>query len=213
MSEPQLTELGKAMAELREEDVEKLVSRYIDEGRPPLEIIDELSAGMDVVGSLFKQGEYYLSELVFSGEIFKHSMARLKPIIGAAGGRECVGKVVLGTVKGDIHDLGKDIVATLLECAGFEVVNLGMDVVPEKFVEALRGSQAPLLGLSGLITTAFGSMKETIDAIANAGLRDSVKIMIGGGPTNEEVKAHVGADFYGKDAAAAVDIARSVMAK
>ena len=135
MSEPQLTELGKAMAELREEDVEKLVFRYIDEGRPPLTIIDELSAGMDVVGSLFKQGEYYLSELVFSGEIFKHSMARLKPIIDAAGGRECVGKVVLGTVKGDIHDLGKDIVATLLECAGFEVVS-----------HSGRETQARLLG-------------------------------------------------------------------
>lgn len=213
MNEPRLTELGKAIADLRETDVEKLVSRYIDEKRPPLEIISELSAGMDVVGSLFKEGEYYLSELVFSGEIFQNSMARLKPIIDAAGGRECAGKVIMGTVKGDIHNLGKDIVVTLLECAGFEVMNLGVDVMPEKFVEALRGSQAPLLGLSGLITTAFGSMKETIDAIASAGLRDSVKIMIGGGPTNEEVKNHVGADFYGKDAAAAVDIAKSVMGK
>ncbi len=211
MSEPQLTELAKAIAELREADVEKLVSGYLEKKHPPLEIIGELSAGMEVVGSRFKQGEYYLSELVFSGQIFKNAMAKLKPVIDAAGGRQCVGKVVLGTVKGDIHDLGKDIVAMLLECAGFEVINLGTDVMPQKFVEVLRESKAPLLGLSGLITTAFDSMKETVHAVMKAGLRDSVKIMIGGGPTNEEVKTYVGADFYGRDAAAAVDIAKKVM--
>ena len=213
MSESHLTELGKALAELDETGVEQLVSREIEARRPPLEIIQELSAGMDTVGSRYKQGEYFLSELVFSGEIFKNAMARLKPLIEAAGGREYNGKVIIGTAKGDIHDLGKNIVVMLLECAGYEVLDLGVDVAPDRFVAALQSSKAPLLGLSGLITTAFGSMKETIEAITAAGLRDSVKIMIGGGPTSEEVKAHVGADFYGPDAAAAVDLAKSVVRK
>jgi len=213
MGENNLTELGKALADLREDDVESMVTQAIEEKRPPLKIIDELSDGMDAVGALFNQEEYFLSELIFSGEIFKKAMERLKPIIESGGGREVSGKVVLGTVKGDVHDLGKNIVATLLECAGFEVVNLGVDVVPEGFVQALKDSQAPVLGLSGLITTAFGSMKETVEAITKAGLRDSVKIMIGGGPTSEEVKVHAGADFFGRDATAAVEFAKSVVGK
>jgi len=211
MGEPNLTELGKAVADLRDEDADRLVARAIEKKRPPLEIINELSAGMDVVGSRYKEGEYYLTELLYSGEIFQNAMAKLKPLITAVGGRKSSGKLIMGTVKGDIHDLGKNIVVMLLECAGFEVIDLGIDVAPEKFVKALRDSGVKLIGLSGLISTAFGSMEETIAAIKKAGLRESVKIMIGGGPTSEELKNHVGADFHGRDAAAAVDIARSVL--
>jgi len=211
MGEPNLTELGKALANLQENEVDRLVAREIGKKRPPLEIINELSSGMDVVGSRYKQGEYYLTELLFSGEIFQNAMAKLKPLITAAGGRKSSGKLIMGTVKGDIHDLGKNIVVMLLECAGFEVIDLGIDVAPETFVKALRDSGVKLIGLSGLISTAFGSMEETIVAIKQAGLRESVKIMIGGGPTSEELKNHVGADFHGRDAAAAVDIARSVL--
>lgn len=211
MGEPDLTELGKALAELQENEVARLVAREIEKKRPPLEIIKELSSGMDVVGSRYKQGEYYLTELLFSGEIFQGAMAKLKPLITAAGGRKSSGKLIMGTAKGDIHDLGKNIVIMLLECAGFEVIDLGIDVAPETFVQALRDSGVKLIGLSGLISTAFGSMEETIAALKQAGLRESVKIMIGGGPTSEDLKNHVGADFYGRDAAAAVDIAKSVL--
>jgi methylmalonyl-CoA mutase cobalamin-binding domain/chain len=211
MGEPELTELGKAVAELRDEDADRLVAREIEKKRPPLEIINELSAGMDVVGARYKEGEYYLTELLFSGEIFKNAMTKLKPLIAAGGGRKSSGKLILGTVKGDIHDLGKNIVGMLLECAGFEVIDLGVDVAPETFVKTLRDSGVKLIGLSGLISTAFGSMEETIKAVGQAGLRDSVKIMIGGGPTSEELKNNIGADFYGPNAAAAVDIAKSIL--
>ena len=211
MGGPNLTELEKALADLQENDVERLVAREIEKKRPPLEIINELSSGMDVVGSRYKQGEYYLTELLFSGEIFQNAMAKLKPLIGASGGRQSSGKLIMGTVKGDIHDLGKNIVVMLLECASFEVIDLGVDVAPETFVKALQDSRVRLIGLSGLISTAFGSMEETIAAIKQAGLRESVKIMIGGGPTSEELKNNIGADFYGPHAAAAVDIAKSVL--
>jgi methylmalonyl-CoA mutase cobalamin-binding domain/chain len=211
MGEPDLTELGKALADLQENLVERLVAREIEKKRPPLEIINELSSGMDAVGSRYKQGEYYLTELLFSGEIFQSAMSRLKPLVAASGGRQFTGKLIMGTVKGDIHDLGKNIVVMLLECAGFEVIDLGVDVAPETFVKALQDSQVPLIGLSSLISTGFDSMKETIAAITQAGLRPSVKIMIGGGPTSEGVKNYAGADFYGPNAAAAVDIARSVL--
>ena len=211
MGGPNLTELGKALADLQENDVERLVAREIEKKRPPLEIINELSSGMDVVGSRYKQGEYYLTELLFSGEIFQNAMAKLKPLIGASGGRQSSGKLIMGTVKGDIHDLGKNIVVMLLECASFEVIDLGFDVAPETFVKALRDSGVKLIGLSGLISTAFGSMEETIALLKQAGLRESVKIMIGGGPTSEELKNNIGADFYGPHAAAAVDIAKSVL--
>jgi 5-methyltetrahydrofolate--homocysteine methyltransferase len=212
MTEPRLTEIGRALADLKENEVIALVNRAIEAGRPPLGIIDELSQGMEAVGALYKAGEYFLAELLFSGEIFKGAMSRLEPIIASAGGgRQWRGTVVMGTVKGDIHDLGKNIVTMLLQCAGFEVIDLGVDVPPERFLAALEGSRAPLVGLSGLITTAFGSMKETVEAIRRAGMRDAVRIMIGGGPTSEEVRVHVGADFYGPDAASAVEIAGRVI--
>ncbi len=211
MSETNLTELGKSLRDLREKEVEELVSRAIDAQQPPLEIIDELSAGMDAVGALYKEGDYFLSELIFSGEIFKKAMGRLKAIIESGGERQYSGRLILGTVKGDIHDLGKNIVITLLECAGFEVVDLGVDVPPDKFVEAMKNTPAAMIGLSGLITTAFDSMKETVEALKQAGLRESVKIMIGGGPTNDKVREYVEADFYGPDATSAVDLAKELM--
>ncbi len=148
MEETQLTEIGKSLRDLREQDVEAMVGRAIDAKQPPLEIIDELSAGMDAVGTLYKEGTYFLSELIFSGEIFKKAMDRIKAIIEAGGERKSSGRVIMGTVKGDIHDLGKNIVITLLECAGFEVVDLGVDVPPEKFVAAMKTSPAPMIGLA-----------------------------------------------------------------
>ena len=210
-NEKQLTELGKAVADLEEDKAYGILDRYLADNIPPLEIIDALSKGMEEVGRKYKDGEYYLSELVFSGEIFKNAMSKLKPLIEASGGRESAGKLIVGTVKGDIHDLGKNIVITLLECAGYEVVDLGVDVPAEDFVKALKESEVGLVGLSALLTTAFDSMRNTVAAIKDAGFGDEVKVMIGGGSTSEKLKKQIGADFYGRDATEAVDIAKSAI--
>lgn len=210
MSHNPMTDLAEALARLDEQKVEELISSRFKNNADPLSIVDEMSAGMDEVGRLYKEGEYYLSELVFSADIFKKAMSRLQPLIAAGGGKESAGTIVLGTVKDDIHDLGKNIVATLLECAGFTVKDVGVDAPPEAFVDALKSTGAPLLGLSILLTTAFGSLESTISAVREAGLRDRVKIMIGGAVTNEAIREKMGADYYGADAAAAVDLAKAV---
>jgi methylmalonyl-CoA mutase cobalamin-binding domain/chain len=152
-------------------------------------------------------------ELVYSGDIFKNAMARVSPLIKAGDGPGSKGTVVIGTVKDDMHDLGKNIVATMLECAGFTVVDIGVDAPTEKFVGAIRESGARLVGMSVLLTTAFNSMKETIAAIENAGLRSGVSIMIGGSVTSEKIRVEMGADFHGNNAADAVDIARSLYSR
>ena len=205
-----LTELAESIAKMEERKVEEILGRYLEEKMPPLRIIQEMSAGMEEVGRLYKKGEYFLAELVFSGEIFKSAMDRVKPLLGDSDKLETSGKVVLGTVKDDIHDLGKNIVGTLLECAGFEVIDLGVDVPPEKFVEALRDTGAPLLGMSILLTTAFESLQATVDAISKAGLRDRVKIMIGGAVTTKKITSQMSVDYHGQDASSGVDIAREV---
>ncbi len=207
-----VTELSLALSELEENKVIELVDLYIAEEKQPIAIIDELSTGMDEVGKLFKDGEYYLSELIFSGEIFKNAMAKVKPLIKTSEkDSDLQGKVIMGTVAGDIHDLGKNIVITLLESAGFQVFDLGVDVPSEKFVDALKDTNSGLIGLSALLTTAFDPMKDTIEAIKQAGLRDNVKIMIGGSPTSNDLKEIIGADFYGESAADAADIAKQVL--
>ncbi|MEN6473398.1 MAG: cobalamin-dependent protein [Syntrophaceae bacterium] len=205
-----LSELGRALADLDEGGVEHLVRQHLDHGMSPEAIINELSAGMAEVGELFRQEEYFLTELIYSGDIFKNAMAVLQPLCKTAADGKAGGVVVLGTVQGDIHDLGKNIVVTLLECAGFTVVDIGVDVPAQRFVEAAVESQAVLVGMSMLLTTAFDAARETITAFTQANLRDKVKIMIGGSVTNENVKQDMGADFWGKDATAAVDIARAV---
>ena len=205
-----LTELGKALADLDEDTVNGLVERYLSESVPALSIIDELSSGMDEVGRRFRDEEYFLSELVYSGDIFKNAMAHVRPLIKVGDGPGSKGTVVMGTVKDDIHDLGKNIVGTMLECAGFTVVDIGVDAPAEKFVGAIRESEARLVGMSVLLTTAFNSMKKTIAAIDDAGLRGSVSIMIGGSVTSEKIRGDMGADYHGSNAADAVDIARKV---
>jgi methanogenic corrinoid protein MtbC1 len=205
-----LTELGKVLADLDEDKVNELVERYLSVQAEPLSIIDELSTGMDEVGRRFRDEEYFLSELVYSGEIFKNAMARLRPLIKAGDGHSSKGTVVMGTVKEDIHDLGKNIVGTMLECAGFTVVDIGVDAPAEKFVSAIRESGARLVGMSVLLTTAFNSMKNIIAAIEDAELRSSVSIMIGGSVTSEKIRGDMGADYHGSSAADAVDIARKI---
>lgn len=180
----------------------------VDAGVAPMSIVDECRKGMDIVGERYKNKEYFLSELIVSGEIFKEAMAVIKPMLKAGEQSEPIGRMVLGTVKGDIHNIGKDIAATLLRAAGFEVYDLGIDVAPGKFVEKLTETRATILGMSGLLTPSFGSMKETVEAVETAGLRDKVKIIIGGGIVTEQVRKYVGADAFTDDAADGVEICR-----
>ena len=205
-----LSELGQALVVLDEGGVERLVQKGLDQRVPPEQIFNELSAGMAEVGERFRREEYFLTELIYSGEIFKNTIARLKPLYKASASANNKGIVVIGTVQGDIHDLGKNIVITMLECAGFTVVDIGVDAPAQRFVEAVADSQARLIGMSMLLTTAFDAARDTVAAITQANLRDKVKIMIGGSVTNENVRRDIRADFWGKDAAAAVDIARGV---
>jgi methylmalonyl-CoA mutase cobalamin-binding domain/chain len=205
-----LSELGMALAELDESGVEKLVREELDRGIAPEQIISELSSGIAEVGERFRREEFFLTELIYSSEIFKNAMTVLEPLCKRSADAKGNGVIVMGTVKGDIHDLGKNIVTTLLECAGFSVVDLGVDIPPERFVEAAVNSNAALVGMSMLLTTAYGAARETIAAIEHANLRGRVKIMIGGSVTSENVRRDMGADFWGRDATSAVDIAREV---
>ena len=208
----QQDDISKAMAELAEEDVKRMVRDKLKAGVPASNIMKECQTGMAQIGKLYEQGEYFVSELVYAGEIMKDIIADLGPMLKEEQGSETGrGKVVLGTVKGDIHDLGKDVVALMLRGAGFEVIDLGVDVAPEKFVEAVKQSGAGILGMSVFLTMAYESATATVNAIAEAGLRDKVSIMIGGGPVTELVREKTGCDFYGKDAVAGTNYALKVV--
>jgi 5-methyltetrahydrofolate--homocysteine methyltransferase len=163
---------------------------------------------MEIVGERFAASEYFIPDLVYSGEILKEITALVKPRLVEVADVKRLGKVIIGTVAGDIHDIGKDIVVFMLDVNGFEVYDLGVDVPPQHFADKIRETEAPVVGLSGFLTLAFDSMKETVDAIQAAGLRDKVMVMIGGGQMNEEVRAYTGADAYGADAMAGVTLAR-----
>jgi len=192
-----------SLIELEEDECLEAVGRALEQGVEPISLVEQLRQGMSVVGSRFEARDYYLSELIMSAEIFKEAMALIEPRLAASTG-ESRGRVVIGTVKGDIHDIGKNIVATLLRCDGFEVLDLGVDVPAAAFVDETKASGARLLALSGLLTPAFDAMKETVAALTEAGLRDDVRVLIGGGPVNQSVVEFTGADAWGKDAAQAV---------
>jgi 5-methyltetrahydrofolate--homocysteine methyltransferase len=163
---------------------------------------------MAIVGERFAKEEYFIPDLVFSGEILKGIVKLLEPHIKKRKEQKRLGKAIIGTVAGDIHDIGKDLVVFMLDVSGFEVLDLGINVPAQKFVDAIKQSGSRIVGLSGFLTLAFDSMKETIDAIQKAGLRDNVKIMIGGGQIDEQVRRFTGADAYGRDAVAAVQLAK-----
>jgi methanogenic corrinoid protein MtbC1 len=203
-----LESLAKALADLEEEQVLEIVCKELAGGAEPLGILQACQQGMTEVGDRFEKKEYFVSDLMMSGEIFKQVGLILEPHLKAAtriGG----GAVVIGTVQGDIHDIGKDIVVNMLKSADLNVTDLGVDVPPERFVDALRETNASVLCLSGLLTLAFDSMKETIGGVEDAGLRDRVRVMVGGGPVNGLVCEAVGADDWGADAQAAVRLAKN----
>jgi methanogenic corrinoid protein MtbC1 len=201
-------DLVKALSDLKEQEVVKIVEERLKASEDPLKILEDARKGMEIVGKRFAGSEYFIPDLVYSGEILKSVTELVKPKLTKETESKKLGKVVFGTVAGDIHDIGKDIVVFMLDVNGFEVHDLGVDVPAQKFVQKIKETGAPIVGLSGFLTLAFDSMKQTVEAIQAAGLRDKVKVMIGGGQITEEVTKYTGADAYGKDAVAGVALAK-----
>ncbi|NLZ39270.1 MAG: cobalamin-binding protein [Firmicutes bacterium] len=190
-----MEELITLMAELEEEQLLQQIEERLTAGEDPHAIFEACQKGMTIVGERFEKGEYYLSDLVMSGEVFRQASELITPYFTEGAGAATKGKVVIGTIIGDIHDIGKDIVIAMLRSAGYEVIDLGVDVPVERFVEAVKESGAPVVGISGLLTVAFPPMKECVDALKAAEL--DVKVMIGGAPVTAEVCQYVGADAFG----------------
>jgi methylmalonyl-CoA mutase cobalamin-binding domain/chain len=206
----ELSELGKALLELNEERVQQLVRKKLESGESADQILVECNSGIVEVGARFERGEYYISELMMSGEIFSGVMKELGPALLNVRQGPSLGKVVIGTVKGDIHDIGKNIVVTFLKGSGFEVIDLGVDVPPEVFVQAVKMEGARVVGLSVLLNSMFTAMKDVVDKLVEVGLRDQVKVIIGGSPCNEEVRRFTGADYYAKDASEGARICKEI---
>ena len=205
-----MDELVQALRDLNEKKVYELVEERIDRGVAAVEIVKACNEGMIAVGEKFSTCEYFISQLIFSSEILKHVMKRLEPLLQGTAGGPSAGKVVIGTVKGDIHDIGKNLVVTLLRGAGFEVVDLGVDVPAERFIAALKETGAKILGLSALLNFTYTEMKHVVERVREAGLGDKVKIIIGGAPCNEQVRQFTGADYYAVDAVAGVSMCRQI---
>ena len=204
--------LSDCVIEGDDERAGKLTQKAIDAGADPVEIVTQgLTGGMSIVGARFKSGEMFVPEVLASARAMSVGMDLVKPLI-LAGDMPSAGKVVIGTVKGDLHDIGKNLVAMLLESAGFTVINVGTDIEPAVFVQAVRDSEADVLGLSALLTTTMLAMKATIDALAEAGLRDKVKVIIGGAPVTQDFADEIGADGFAYDGGAAIDLCKSLIA-
>lgn len=204
-------QLVQWLADMNEDDALELARRMLlEEGRDPLVVLALCREAMDVVGKRFEEGEYFLPELVLAGEMLETIGAIAKPLIKLAPGEAParLGKVLIGTVHGDLHDIGKNIVSFMLDINGFEVRDIGIDVPIERFLEEIRSYQPDVVGLSGFLTLAFDSMKETVQAIEAAGLRKDRKIMVGGGQIDETVRSYTGADAFGTNAVEAVNLCR-----
>jgi methanogenic corrinoid protein MtbC1 len=205
-------QLINAIADMREDEALSLAQQMLDSGADPYEILDAGKEAMKIVGDRYEHKEYFLPELIVGGEILKEIGEIVKPKLKAqAAGAEPVGTIIMGTIEGDIHDIGKDVVGFMLDVNNFEVHDLGVDVPAAKFVEAIREYNPDIVGMSGFLTLAFDQMKVTVDAIREAGLRDGVKIMIGGAPMDDAAAIYVGADAFGADATAAVKLAKDWM--
>ncbi len=199
-------QLIDAITEMREEDVVSITNKLLDGGASPANILNACKDAMDIIGKRFEEGEAFIPELMLAGEMMSAITNIIKPRMAEETTGEKLGKIVLGTVQGDIHDIAKDIVGFMLDLNGFEVTDLGVDVPPAKFVEAVKETGALIVGLSGFLTLAYDPMKETVAALRENGL--DVKIMIGGGQIDENIRQYTGADAYGRDAMAAVALAK-----
>ncbi|MBN1692467.1 MAG: cobalamin-dependent protein [Dehalococcoidales bacterium] len=204
-------DLAKALADLKEDEAVAIVKEKLDAGADPMGVLNEAGKGMEVVGTRFSKGVYFIPDLVYSGEILKRVNELIKPKLKAGSDKKTGGKVIIATVAGDIHDIGKDIVVFMLDVSGFEVYDMGVDVPIQKIVDKIKETGAPVVGLSGFLTLAYDAMKQTIDAIKAAGLREKTKIMIGGGQITPEIVKYTGADNFGKDAIEAVALAKKFM--
>jgi 5-methyltetrahydrofolate--homocysteine methyltransferase len=200
--------LSTAVLEGKEEQVPQLVQKGLDEGLVPKDILDNgLIVGMNEVGVRFKRGDMFVPEVLMSAKSMQAGLGVLRPQLVASGAK-LIGTIVIGTAKGDLHDIGKNLVGMMCEGAGFEVIDLGFNVDPDKFVEAIKEHQPNIVGMSALLTTTMRAMGHTIKAIEEAGLRDQVKIMVGGAPVDAEFADRIGADGYGSNAPAASDLAK-----
>jgi 5-methyltetrahydrofolate--homocysteine methyltransferase len=205
-------ELVEAMAGMKEAEALKIVDDLLAQGEDPAQILDLSSEAMQVVGERYQEGTYFLPELIMAGEMLRKIGEVLKPKLAAQQTQtKKLGVVVLGTVRGDIHDIGKDIVGFMLEVNGFEVHDLGIDVSEEAFVSAVKETRPQVLALSGFLSVAFDSMKSTIAEVEKAGLKDNLKVIIGGGQMDDTVRRYTGADAYGEDAMAAVAFAKETV--
>lgn len=198
--------LVSAMAEMREDEALKLAKEMVDGGGDPMEILGSAREAMYIVGRRFEEGQYFLPELIMAGEMLNQITDLVKPELAKLPQVERKGVVMIGSVAGDIHDIGKNIVTFTLDVNGFEVHDLGVDVSPQKFVRSIQELEPQVVGLSGFLTLAFDSMKDTVAAIDEAGLRSRVKIMIGGGQITDKIREYTGADAYGDDAMEAVNL-------
>ncbi len=207
-----LQALAEAVINGQMEQAEELTQAAIDEGVRPGQIInDGLIAGMSVVGEKFKNNEFYVPEVLIAARAMQSAMAKVKPLL-TEGEIEPKGTVVIGTVKGDLHDIGKNLVAMMFEGGGYDVIDLEVDVSPEQFVGAVSENNANVVALSALLTTTMPSMKDTVDALVEAGIRDQVRVLIGGAPVTQSYAEEIGADGYAPDAASAVDKAAELLA-
>ena len=204
-----LDKLRDAIVKFEMDGVKQACNEALQQGIPAYEIMMEgMAKGMEVVGEKYECGDFFLSDLIMAGETMKEGMKILEPHLQARGSTSR-GKIVIGTVEGDLHDIGKNIAATLLKASGFDVIDLGADVSPSKFLQQLQDSKAEILGMSALLSTTMVKMADTIDAIVKAGIRDRVKIIIGGAPVNAAYATEIGADAAAKDAVDGVAICKS----
>lgn len=201
-------ELIDAFTDMREQDVLKITDQMLDSGTDPLETLEACRKAMEVIGQRFEDGDCFLPELILAGEMLRQVSDKVKPRLQQEVKTKKIGKVIMGTVEGDIHDIGKDIVIFMLDVNGFEVMDLGVNVPVARFIEAAKEFEPQVIGLSGFLTLAFDPMKATVEALKEAGLRDSIKVMIGGGQIDDQVRKYTGADAYGRDAVAAVTLAK-----
>lgn len=214
MSEVLFKQMAQAVIDGDDDEATALAQQALDQGVDPLAAINKgYTAGMDVVGELYSTGDYFLPDLILGGEAMKAALAALEPALKASGqAREVLGTVVLGSVKGDIHEIGKSLVGSMLSANGFEVYDLGIDIEADEFVSKAREYNADIVALSALLTTTMLHQRDVIELLAEAGFRDRVKVMVGGSPVTQGWADQIGADGFAEDAAGAVVVAKKLMA-
>ncbi|MGC8491126.1 MAG: cobalamin B12-binding domain-containing protein [Syntrophobacteraceae bacterium] len=210
-----MQDLLNAIVEMMEDDALALTKKYLAAGTPPLQIVDVYKEALKIIGERFEKGTYFVPELILAGEMMNAASSLIKPYITTEEGHggEKVGRFLLGTVEGDIHDIGKGMVGMLMDINGFEVKDLGVDVPAKTFIEEAKSFQPHIIGLSGLLTLSFDSMRQVVEALREAGMRDNVKVIIGGGQMDDHACRHVGADAWVTDAVAGVKRALEWMGK